>query len=131
MFKQTTHPLSHPLTDKSDMKTYTQSPWSLSDLFPSHDSPEMEAAFSELESQVASFETLRSQLTNNIPEAPFLDLLHRQESIYALAFRIGSFASLSFSANTQNQSRPFWAAWIRPWHALTTVCYSSSCGGRN
>jgi oligoendopeptidase F len=104
MFKQTTHPLSHPLTDKSDMKTYTQSPWSLSDLFPSHDSPEMEAAFSELESQVASFETLRSQLTNDIPEAAFLDLLHRQESIYALAFRIGSFASLSFSANTQNQA---------------------------
>ena len=40
------------------MKTYTQSPWSLSDLFPSHDSPEMEAAFTELESKITSFETL-------------------------------------------------------------------------
>jgi oligoendopeptidase F len=86
------------------MKTYTQSPWSLSDLFPSHDSPEMEAAFTELESIVANFETLRPLLVDEIPADTFLDLLHRQEAIYMLASRVRSFASLSFSADTQNQA---------------------------
>ncbi len=38
------------------------------------------------------------------PADTFLDLLHRQETIYALVSRIRSFASLSFSADTQNQA---------------------------
>jgi oligoendopeptidase F len=63
----------------------------------------MEAAFTELESKVASFETLRPQLVNDIPLEAFLDLLHCQEAIDRLVSRIRSFASLSFSADTQNQ----------------------------
>jgi oligoendopeptidase F len=86
------------------MKTYTQSPWSLSDLFPSQTSPEMEAAFAELERKIADFETLRPQLVSDITPETFLDLIHRQEVIYALASRIRVFSSLSFSADTQNQS---------------------------
>ena len=42
--------------------TYTLSPWSLDDLFPSLDSPEMQAAFEELEAQVLEFEALRPSL---------------------------------------------------------------------
>ena len=85
------------------MKTYTQSPWSLTDLYPSHDSPEMEAAFAELESKVASFEALRPRLVADISQQAFLDLIRIQEAIYALAYRIRSFASLSYSADTQDQ----------------------------
>ena len=66
------------------MKTYTQSPWSLSDLFPSQNSPEMEAAFTELESKVASFETQRPRLVNDIPIEAFLDLLRVQEDFQSL-----------------------------------------------
>ncbi len=36
--------------------TYKLSPWSLSDLFPSQDSPEMKAAFDELDTKVVEFE---------------------------------------------------------------------------
>ena len=98
------------------MKTYTQSPWSLSDLFPSHDSPEMEAAFTELESQVASFETLRPQLVDDIPSDAFLDLLHRQETIYALAPASAPLPACRFPPTPKTRpSRPFWAVWIRPW----------------
>jgi len=86
------------------MKTYSQSPWSLSDLFPSQDSPEMEAAFNALESKVADFETLRPRLVGDIPLETFLDFLQRQEAIYTLASHIRSFSSLSFSADTQNQA---------------------------
>jgi hypothetical protein len=38
--------------------TYNLSSWSLSDLFPSHDSPEMKSAFDELDVKVVEFETL-------------------------------------------------------------------------
>jgi oligoendopeptidase F len=64
----------------------------------------MEAAFNQLESKVADFETLRPRLVGDIPLETFLDLLGRQEAIYALASHIRSFSSLSFSADTQNQA---------------------------
>lgn len=64
----------------------------------------MEAAFNQLESKVADFETLRPRLVDDIPLDTFLDLLGRQEAIYALASHIRSFSSLSFSADTQNQA---------------------------
>jgi oligoendopeptidase F len=85
------------------MKTYTQSPWSLSDLFPAHDSPEMKAGFDELDVKVVEFEALRPSLTSDITEDAFMDAVRLLESISRLAHRISSFASLSFSANTQDQ----------------------------
>jgi oligoendopeptidase F len=85
------------------MKTYTQSPWSLSDLFPAHDSPEMKAGFDELDVKVVEFEALRPSLTPDITEDAFMNTIHLLESISRLAHRISSFASLAFSANTQDQ----------------------------
>ncbi len=43
--------------------SFSPAPWSLNDLFPSHDGPEMQAAFADLERNVAEFEQRRSQLT--------------------------------------------------------------------
>jgi oligoendopeptidase F len=86
------------------MKTYTQSPWSLSDLFTSHDSPEMDAAFTEQEKIVSEFERLRPRLSSDMPLETFLDFIHRLEAIYEQAGRIRAFASLSSSANTQDQA---------------------------
>jgi oligoendopeptidase F len=85
------------------MKTYTLSPWSLSDLFPAHDSPEMKAGFDELDMKVVEFEALRSNLSPDMAEEAFMDAVHLLEAISRLAHRISSFASLSFSANTQDQ----------------------------
>ena len=83
--------------------TYIQSTWSLADLFPAHDSPEMKAAFDELDVKVIEFEALRSSLSAEIPPEAFLNVIHQLESISRLANRIVDFASLSFSANTQDQ----------------------------
>src|SRR4030042_3416268 len=85
------------------MMTYIQSNWSLADLFPAHDSPEMKAAFDELEVKVIEFEALRSSLSAEMPPEAFLNVIHQLESISRLANRIVNFASLSFSANTQDQ----------------------------
>lgn len=85
------------------MKTYTQSPWSLADLFPAHDSPEMKAGFDELDGKVVEFEALRPSLSAGMTQDAFLEAVRLLEAISRLAHRISSFASLSFSADTQDQ----------------------------
>ena len=84
--------------------TYKQSPWSLSDLFPAQDSPEMKAAFDELDDKVIVFEALRPNLSADITEEVFMEAINQLEAISRLAHRIGSFAGLSFAADTQNQA---------------------------
>ncbi|OGN89669.1 MAG: oligoendopeptidase F [Chloroflexi bacterium RBG_13_48_10] len=86
------------------MMTYTQSPWSLSDLFPAHDSPEMKAAFDELDVKVVEFEALRASLSPEMPVDAFMNDIRLLEAISRLANRIADFAGLSFAADTQDQS---------------------------
>jgi oligoendopeptidase F len=85
------------------MMTYTQSPWSLSDLFPAQDSPEMKAGFDELDNKVIEFEAMRPSLSPEMPVAAFLKDIELLEAISRLANRIADFAYLSFSADTQDQ----------------------------
>ncbi len=84
--------------------TYKLSPWSLSDLFPSQDSPEMKAGFDELETKVVEFEALRPTLSATMTVEKFLDAIQMLEAISRLGNRIADFAGLSFEADTQNQS---------------------------
>jgi oligoendopeptidase F len=85
------------------MTIYTQSAWSLADLFPSHNSPEMQAALSELEAKAAELEALRPTLTAGLSEQAFLQIIQQIEALEALQYRVYGFASLSFSADTQDQ----------------------------
>ncbi len=84
--------------------TYQLSPWSLTDLFPTQDSPEMKAAFDELDTRVVEFETLRPSLSAAMPVDAFLGAIQLLEAIARLAGRIAEFAQLSFSADTQDQA---------------------------
>lgn len=84
--------------------TFTQSPWSLSDLFPGIDSPELGLAFERLEAQVAGFEEFRPELKSNIPTEKFLSIARESENIMRAGYRLYGFASLSFAANTQDQA---------------------------
>lgn len=84
--------------------TYTLSPWSLSDLFPAIDSAEMQSAFASLEAQAAAIEQKRPLLSPEIPEAVFQEFIQDLERLTRLAGRVGGFASLSFSGNTQDQA---------------------------
>ena len=83
--------------------SYPQSPWSLNDLFPSHDGPEMKAAFSELDDLVSAFEALRPSLAADMSVEAFLDTIRKLEAIHHLAQRIESYAGLAFAGNTQDQ----------------------------
>ena len=82
---------------------FTQTRWSLADLFPSADGPEIEAAFSQLQAEVTEFEKVRPQLISTILPADFLKIIRQLESVYRLATNLGAFGGLWFSENTQNQ----------------------------
>ena len=82
---------------------YTQKRWSLADIYPAADGPEMKKDFKEMEKKVVAFEKMRPLLSNFISEADFKSVIHAIEEIYEVANRLGSFASLLFTEDTQNQ----------------------------
>ena len=84
--------------------TYTPTRWSLSDLFPAQESPEMKAAFTQLEADVAEFEGRRAQLKPDISTADFMAIAQQYERLSHLGYRIQGFAELSFNADTQDQA---------------------------
>jgi oligoendopeptidase F len=83
---------------------FTQTHWSLADLFPAHDAPEMQAAFGELEAKVADFEAHRPQLVPDLPAETFMDIARRLEAIARLTHLIYGYAGLWFAEDTQNQA---------------------------
>lgn len=99
--------------------TYTQTSWSLEDLYPSHNSPEMEAAFSDLNAKTAEFESLRAQLSEKISTEAFLDLVRRMDEITRLANKIYSFGGLWFAADTQEQAAQNFIARVNQFLAET------------
>ena len=84
--------------------TFPQSAWSLTDLFPDVDSPELQTAFKHLEAQVAEFEESRADLLPDISTTKFLSILAESEQFTRAIYRIDGFASLLFAADTQNQN---------------------------
>ncbi len=84
--------------------SYTQSRWSLSDLFPSPDGPEIKAAFQTLENQVTEFEKIREQLVPGMSIEIFLDVIAKAEKLTKLEHRLYGFAELWFTEDTQNQA---------------------------
>jgi oligoendopeptidase F len=84
--------------------TYLQTGWSLEDLFPSLQSPELEAAFEAMQERLQRFEQARPLLSPELSESTFLDLLHQYEAITALGHRLYAMAGLSFAADTQDSA---------------------------
>lgn len=84
-------------------KTYTQKRWSLSDLFPSHDSPEFEGAMGSLEQAVTAFEENRPKLSGDIDEKTFQGIIKELEEITVQIHHLSGYAGLWFVEDTQNQ----------------------------
>jgi oligoendopeptidase F len=84
--------------------TYQQTRWSLADLMPSGDSKAIDAEFDQLQKKVAGFaETNRPLLSENLSSETLLDIIHQIEEINRQAYHLYGYASLSFSADTQDQ----------------------------
>lgn len=84
--------------------TYTQTRWSLADLFPGFDSSELEAGFDKVEEQVASFEGVRGKLKPEMDAEQFIDVVRASEETTRIVSKLYSFAGLSFAADTQDQA---------------------------
>jgi oligoendopeptidase F len=84
--------------------TFTQTKWSLADLYPGFNTPELESAFDVIEEQVTSFEGLRANLTPDLPADRFVDIVRASEEMTRVAHKLYAFAGLSFAADTQDQA---------------------------
>jgi oligoendopeptidase F len=85
-------------------QNFTQKRWSLAELYPAIDSPKMKRDFGELEKKVAAFEKLRSRLTDSITPQDFMAIVHALEEIYIVSTRLGGYAELLFTEDTQSQT---------------------------
>ncbi len=95
------------------MTKYTQTHWSLADLFSASAGADMQQAFADLEAGTVRFETRRPQLTAEITETEFLNTVRELEALNRQALRIYDFASLSFAADTQDQAAQTFLAQVR------------------
>jgi oligoendopeptidase F len=86
------------------MQTYSVKKWDLSELFPGLDSPELGAAFDNVEEQVTSFEGVRGKLKPDIEVETFLEVVRTSEAISRIVNKLYAFASLSFAGDTQDQA---------------------------
>jgi len=86
--------------------TYKLSRWSLDDLFPGIDSPELETAFDKIEEQVTTFEGVRGTLRGraDMPSDEFMQVVKASEQTFRIATQLDAFAGLSFAADTQDQA---------------------------
>ncbi len=83
---------------------YTQTKWSLASLYPGHDSPELQTAFDLIEEQVTSFEGVRGKLKPDMDTGQFLEIMRASEETARIANKLHSFAGLSFTEDTQDQT---------------------------
>jgi len=88
--------------NEKDLK-FEKSGWTLEDLFPSGDSREFKVALEEAEKKVSAFEGYRDELDEGISSEKFMEVIHSLEEITELINRIGGFAELWFTEDTQNQ----------------------------
>lgn len=84
------------------MSNYSLSRWSLDDLFPAIDSPEVKKTMAELDRRCTAFEKHHKHLSARVPTAMFLAWIRELEAIQISARKLMAFAELHFSGDTQN-----------------------------
>jgi len=84
-------------------KAYTQSPWTLADLYEGFDDPKFEGTFKQIKEGVKDFESYREKLSPDISEDLFLEIIKTYEKFYRLINRLYGFAQLVFASDTQDQ----------------------------
>lgn len=83
---------------------YPKQRWSLKELFAGADDPALEKAFKALEKDVKALEAQRSTFTKDISSSDFLAFIRKLEAVQRKANRLGGYAELLFTEDTQNQA---------------------------
>jgi oligoendopeptidase F len=84
--------------------SYKQSRWSLTDLYPSSDGPEIKQTYAKLDALISQLEAYRPDLDPQITTQKFLEIIRLEEEISKLESRLAGFANLWFTEDTQNQT---------------------------
>jgi len=84
-------------------KVYKEGRWDLKDLLPSHKGKEFDEILKDLEKDVKKFEGYRKILKPNISAEKVIEITKLLEKISAKSNKIGTYAGLWTSMDTQNQ----------------------------
>ncbi|EIJ67000.1 oligoendopeptidase, PepF/M3 family [Candidatus Nitrosopumilus salaria BD31] len=84
------------------MAEYQLGGWDLSELAKNPKSLEFQKQVKELEKQAEKFEKIKSSLDPKMSSKKFLSILHQVEEISEKMSKIGGYASLSYSSDTQS-----------------------------
>jgi oligoendopeptidase F len=82
---------------------YATTRWNLGELYPSFASPELQAAFDNVEEQVMSFEGVRGKLNPDMDPNQFMEIVRASEETARIINKIYAFTGLSFNSDTQDQ----------------------------
>jgi oligoendopeptidase F len=81
---------------------YQTKQWDLSDLFPAIKSSQVDQALARIESSAAKFEQYRDKLSPEMDIEDFYEAVALGETIILEVSKLGQYAFLEFSTNTQN-----------------------------
>jgi len=84
------------------MTEYKLGKWDLSELAKDPKSPAFQKQILELEEQSEKFEKIKSKLDPKMSSEKFMNILHQVEEISEKMSKIGGYASLSYSSDTQS-----------------------------
>ena len=84
------------------MKAYQKGKWDLSELVKNPHSPAFQKQIKELEKQANKFEKIKSKLYPKMSSKQFMNILHQVEEISENMNKIGGYASLAYSSDTQS-----------------------------
>lgn len=85
-----------------DQVSFRQGRWNLADLLPEHSGPAFQQLKDDFLARVAHFEKRRAQLSEDIAERDLMRILRAYDDLSITAHKLGAFAELWFSENTQN-----------------------------
>ena len=83
---------------------FKQTGWDLSDVIAAPEGEPLQKLAAELETTVTAIEVMRPKLSEDISAADFNRALELSQQLTAAANRLGSYAGLWFSEDTQNQA---------------------------
>ncbi len=78
--------------------------WTLESLLQTHEGPEFEKTLAEFERQIKDFEDIRPQLKPDMSAADFVEILQGYETLEITGRRLGAYAQLWFTEDTQSQA---------------------------
>ena len=84
------------------MSSYQLGKWDLTELVKNPKSPAFQKQIKELEKQAKKFEKIKSKLDPKMSSKQFINIIHQVEEISENMSRVGGYASLSYSSDTQS-----------------------------